>query len=118
MKWRQILLDTTKHGHVFSFLPPKFGYHHLFLDGSCFNDEYPMLNLAAWGVINATMGDIVTAAPVAGLAQSIDRAELMAVVASLQWAAGTELGLCLWSDSLSTVNTMEYVLQHGLFQMG
>ena len=118
VKWRQILLDTTKHGHVFSFLPPKFGYHHLFLDGSCFNDEYPMLNLAAWGVINATMGDIVTAAPLAGLAQSIDRAELMAVVASLQWAAGTELGLCLWSDSLSTVNTMEYVLQHGALPDG
>ena len=78
-----------------------------------------MLNLAAWGVINATMGDIVTAAPLAGLAQSIDRAELMAVVASLQWAAGTELGLLpLVGLTFPPSNTMEYVLQHGALPDG
>lgn len=72
-----------------------------------------MLNLAAWGVVNATLGEPLAAAHLCGITQTIDRAELSALLASLQWADGTELGLCLWSDSLSTVHTMEYVLKHG-----
>ena len=111
--WRKHLCGLSSPANVFLVSPPQQGYHHLFLDGSCTNDEYPMLNLAAWGVVNATLGEPLAAAHLCGITQTIDRAELSALLASLQWADGTELGLCLWSDSLSTVHTMEYVLKHG-----
>eukprot|EP00435_Cladocopium_sp_Y103_P018213 s3515_g4.t1 len=116
--WRKLLCETTQGDPVFHVLPPKTGYHHLFVDGSCTNDEFPMLNLAAWGIVNATLGTAVASGPLPGIAQTIDRAELMSVLVGLRWASGTELGLCLWSDSLSTVNTLDYLLQYDLIPDG
>ena len=109
--WRHLLSALEEDGTFFLVSPPKQGYHHLFLDGSCCNHRHPSLNLAAWGVVNATLGQPVAAAPLAGITQTIDRAELMSLVAGLQWADGTELGLCFWSDSQSTVHMAEYIWQ-------
>jgi ribonuclease HI len=96
---------------VFFVAPPKQGFHHLFLDGSCFNDKYPMLNVAAWGVVDATSQQAIAAAPLHGITQTIDRAELTALLAALLWPAGTEVGICLWSDSQSTIQVAEYIRQ-------
>ena len=81
---------------IFLVSPPKMGYYHLFLDGSCTNDKYPMLNAASWGiVIDATLQQAVATAPVTGITQTIDRAELMSLVAALSWTAGTDRAWCM-----------------------
>ena len=53
-----------------------------------------------------------------GVSQSIDRAELTALLACLRWTMGTELGLCIWSDSHSTIQIAEYVLRYPLIPDG
>ena len=68
------------------------------------------LNVAAWGIVNATLGLGIAAEHLHGVSQSIDRAELTALLACLRWATGTELGLCIWSDSYSTIQIAEYIL--------
>lgn len=114
VQWRSSLSALDEDGISFLVSPPPNGYHHLFLDGSCSNDNdtHTPLNLAAWGVVNATLGQPVASAPLAGITQTIDRAELMSLVASLQWVDGTELGTCLWSDSQSTVNMAEHIWRY------
>jgi hypothetical protein len=111
VEWRASFCQPEDHGMVFFVAPPKQGFHHLFLDGSCFNDKYPMLNVAAWGVVDATSQQAIAAAPLHGITQTIDRAELTALLAALLWPAGTEVGICLWSDSQSTIQVAEYIRQ-------
>ena len=49
---------------------------HLFSDGSCFQGDFQGLEVAAWGVVNASTGSVVSCAPVHGILQSAPRAEL------------------------------------------
>eukprot|EP00435_Cladocopium_sp_Y103_P007126 s2451_g2.t1 len=63
----------------------------------------------AWGVVDASNQQVIATAHLAGIVQSIDRAELTALLAALRWPTGTELALCIWSDSLSTIQVAEYI---------
>jgi len=112
VQWRDTLYRLQKGTFSFQVFPPKNGFHHLFLDGSCYNAKYHMLNLASWAVVNATTGQVVATAPLSGITQTIDRAELTALVAALAWSMGTELGLGLWIDSESTVRVAEFIQLH------
>ena len=71
-----------------------------------------MLQIAAWSVLNASTGMVVAAGPLTRITQTIDRAEVTSLLAALQWGAHTELDLCLWSDSMSTVQMAEHIQQH------
>ena len=77
-----------------------------------------MLNLASWSVVNATHGDVVATAPLEGITQTIDRAELTALLRALQWLHNTELSACIWSDSLSTVQVANYIQRTGTIPEG
>ena len=114
VQWRSSLSALDEDGISFLVSPPPNGHHHLFLDGLCSNDNdtHTPLNLAAWGVVNATLGQPVASAPLAGITQTIDRAELMSLMASLQWVDGTELGTCLWSDSHPPFNMAEHIWRY------
>ena len=116
--WRRLLCQPEDDGKVFVISPPTSGVQHLFLDGSCSNDKYPMLNLASYSVVNATMGAIVATAHLEGITQTIDRAELTALLRALHWLQGTELEACLWSDSLSTVQVAHYIQQYDTIPEG
>ena len=111
--WRSLLCNLQDRTQSFQFPPPKFGFHHLFVDGSCTVEVYPELQLASWGVISATAGLVVSAAHLHGPTQTIDRAELSAVISAVMWGAHTELALCIWSDSLSTVQMAERIQTWG-----
>ena len=115
VQWRSLLCNLKYGTQTFQFPlpPPKFGFHHLFVDGSCTVEAYPELQLASWGVINATAGLVVSAAHLHGPTRTIDRAELSAVISALLWGAHAELALCMWSDSLSTVQMAERIQQWG-----
>ena len=91
--------------------PPQEGIQHLFLDGSCSNDKHPVLNLASWSVVNATTGEVVATSILKGVTQTIDRAELTALLQALRWLHGTELEAGIWSDSLSTVQVANHIQQ-------
>ena len=77
-----------------------------------------MLNLASYSIVNATMGAIVATAHLEGITQTIDRAELTALLRALHWLQGTELEAYLWSDSLSTVQVAHYIQQYDTIPEG
>lgn len=70
-----------------------------------------MLNLASWSVVNATTGEVVATSILKGVTQTIDRAELTALLQALRWLHGTELEAGIWSDSLSTVQVANHIQQ-------
>ena len=110
VNWRQHLWqleDRLK----FSLLTPPNKLNHLFLDGSCTNENFSELNYAAWAVVNATTCEILQTGHLSGLAQSIDRAELTAMVHALAWTAFHQVATCIWSDSLSTVTMARRILE-------
>ena len=71
--------------------------NHLFTDGSCFQHQHGDLNLAAWGVVNATTEEVVATGLVPGLTQTTQRAELSALLAALRWIAIKRVSSTIWS---------------------
>ena len=109
-EWRGKMVEIPDETQTFCFTPPKSGLSHLFTDGACTQHTYKCLSYAAWGVLSATDGDLVAIGHLSGITQSIDRAELTAILAALRWS--TSADICIWSDSLSCVNLADYVQQH------
>ena len=85
---------------------PADGIQHVFTDGSAFQGSTPRLCRAAWAAINASSGEPIAAAPLAGLSQTIGRAELTAVLTVLHWVCYHEVHTVIWSDSRSTVDRL------------
>ena len=85
MHWRHELLQIQDCTEVFHFYPPKHETQHVFTDGACTVPAHPALRLAAWGVISATSGDVVAVGHLNGVTQSIDRAELTALLVATRW---------------------------------
>eukprot|EP00438_Fugacium_kawagutii_P035741 Skav229335 [mRNA] locus=scaffold2596:64523:66364:+ [translate_table: standard] len=118
VRWRQLLCQPRTDQNVFQHSPPESGMVHLFLDGSCFSHTHPALNLAAWAIVNASACQLVASSPLDGITQTIDRAELTALVKSLDWSSGSDVDLALWSDSQSTVQVADYILNNGHIPLG
>ena len=109
--WRESLLQIQECTATFSFSPPKDIPQHVFTDGACTVPAHPVLKLATWGVIRATSNEVVAMGHLTGVTQSIDRAELTAIVVATRWNVTTDL--YVWSDSLSTVETANFIQYHG-----
>ena len=71
---------------------------HVFTDGSCFGHADPHLSLAAWGAILPDRG-CLAAGHLGGIVQSVNRAELTAVIATLRWSNLYRCNICIWTDS-------------------
>ena len=87
------------------------GCQHLFVDGSCIHHGPCRIPTAAWAVCNSTTGHTLACAPLAGLPQSIGRAEITAFIAAVQWAIVTGLDIHIWCDSLFLVRRVQLLLQ-------
>eukprot|EP00435_Cladocopium_sp_Y103_P056110 s2860_g18.t2 len=111
VEWHHALLAIQDRTKFFFFQPSDQEMHHLFTDGSCTVPVHRCLSKAAWGVLSATAGEPVALGHLNGLIQTIDRAELTALVAATSWT--TVADLCIWSDSLSTINLAEFIQAHG-----
>ena len=83
----------------------------MFLLMACSIDIHPALNLAAWGVIDATAGLVIASGHLQGITQTIDRAELTSLLVALRWGVTTDIELCVWTDSQSTAHMAEYILE-------
>ena len=87
------------------------GIQHLFTDGACQDGTSPYLATAAWGVVHGNTGKVIAAAHLAGPRQSIDRAELTAILSALKWGMAVGKHCIIWTDSASTARIAEQVLQ-------
>eukprot|EP00438_Fugacium_kawagutii_P015810 Skav206886 [mRNA] locus=scaffold3287:72863:77896:+ [translate_table: standard] len=101
--WRNALWHIEDRTMGFSLNIPPAGLNHVFVDGSCTNPEFPVMKLAAWAVVGASCGDVLAMGQLQGLVQTIDRAELTAMLVALRWVAWHQVEACIWADSLSTV---------------
>ena len=81
------------------------GVVDLFSDGSCASPHYGNLSLAGWSVVSASHHCTLASGPLAGVEQSVNRAELTAALVALQWAVAHRQDTVLWTDSA-------YVAQH------
>eukprot|EP00438_Fugacium_kawagutii_P027180 Skav234839 [mRNA] locus=scaffold1428:194544:196872:- [translate_table: standard] len=68
-------------------------------------------------VVNATTAKDIALGPLPGITQSIDRAELTAVIAPLRWATFHQCDVCCWSDSKSTVQVANMLQRIGYVPM-
>lgn len=90
------LPDTTA---LFESIPTGEEMEHLFTDGSCFADGRWEIHCASWAVFNANSQQAVATGWVPGLAQTIGRGELMALVAALRWALRYAVRTHIWMDA-------------------
>lgn len=110
--WKHALLSLPSKTMEF-WSAPANGHNQLFTDGSA--DQSSLgYNLAAWSCVNATTGQVISAAPLHGLNQSNDRAELTAVLSALRWQERHRVDIDLWIDALHVVQGLDYVLLHGV----
>ena len=91
--------------------PPALGRQHLFTDGTCTQDASEV-NFAAWSVVNATSGTVVSAGPLPGLLQTTPRAELTAMLSALQSATSISCPVILWIDALHAAQGIHRLLEH------
>jgi ribonuclease HI len=111
VSWRKTLQQIQDSSKVFLFYPKAKDKHHLFMDGACTQPAH-QCRLASWGIVSATTGDVVALGHLPGVTQTIDRAELTALVSTMLWTTGADL--CAWSDSLSNINIAEYIQNDGV----
>eukprot|EP00438_Fugacium_kawagutii_P025911 Skav228848 [mRNA] locus=scaffold4472:1077:5912:+ [translate_table: standard] len=113
VEWRSTLWQQEDCTLKFCHVQPPNTMNHLFVDGTCTKPIHEPLKLAAWSVVNATTGQPVSMGPLAGLAQTIARAELTAILAALRWVAHHQRETCIWSDSRSTVRVLQLIRRLG-----
>ena len=87
------------------------GWVDFFTDGSCWDPGQPQLALAAWAVVSATHNVVLAAAPLAGLQQDINRAELTAAHSVLLWTWEMQGCSTLWTDSAYVGQGLHVLLQ-------
>ena len=95
------------------WLTPQGDIEHLFTDGSCCGSN-TSVPYASWSVVSATQGAPVCVGHLAGIWQTVARAEICAVLAALGWASGTCTQLHLWVDSKFVVDTLRSLLRTGI----
>eukprot|EP00435_Cladocopium_sp_Y103_P050325 s456_g15.t1 len=91
------LNDTTDQFHS---APVGDGVQHLFTDGSHKQDGRYETKRASWALYNATSQVPVAVGWLAGLPQTIARAELTAVIAALKWTQHWRRPCHIWLDAL------------------
>eukprot|EP00438_Fugacium_kawagutii_P032762 Skav206031 [mRNA] locus=scaffold1314:405963:416245:+ [translate_table: standard] len=91
--------------------PALEGEHHVFTDGTCDHPTQPILALAAWAVVHANSGRVISSGPVQGLQQSSFRAELTAVWSALIWGGAKVTVLHIWCDNQDVVDTLRRLQQ-------
>ena len=91
------LVDTTDQ---FLSGPADSRQQHLFTDGSHKQDGRHETKRAAWGLYNANSQRPVAAGWLAGLPQTIARAELTAVISAIKWSLLWQTSVHIWLDAL------------------
>ena len=86
---------------------------HLFTDGSCHGGRHRLYQLAAWAVVSATSDSCIASGALGGLGQDIDRAELRATIAAVQYAVDIQRDTVVWTDSTFAAEGLVRLLRDG-----
>ena len=105
------MLHQTPDGSQSFLSCPSQGVQHLFTDGACTRPITPELATAAWGVVNATAGQIVATDHLPGWYQTAPRAELFGILASVCWVRFFSVEGVIWGDSLSATEGLHLMLE-------
>ena len=108
---RRALCDLQDLTDDFQEPPLEVEHYDLFSDGSAWQGNDPAQSLAAWALVSVQHERILAAGPVSGLLQTVNRAELLAGWAAVQWAVLTYTPTTLWSDSAYVCNGLYRLLQ-------
>ncbi len=94
---------------------PTAEVRHCFTDGTCDSPTRDKNALAAWAVVDAESGTVVSSGPLVGPQQDILRAEIVAVISALRWGSASDGCLHIWSDNEVTVDHFRQIQQgiHG-----
>ena len=84
-------------------------WHDIFTDGTRWFQG--VFALAAWAVVNATVGQILEASPLKGGYQTVPRAELEAALFAVRWGLYNRLCVSLWTDSTYVSEGMQAILR-------
>ena len=87
-------------------------HYEVFTDGTCLAPTCRPKRLAMWAAYDMTNNRILTCGMVQGLIQTIEVAELTAVVAVLKWLLRDGASACIHSDSSYVVDGLLYVRSH------
>lgn len=80
--------------------PTDDSLQHLFTDGSLTHEGRGETKRAAWGLYNSNTALPIASGWLAGLPQTIVRAELSAVIAALKWVLWWQVPAHIWLDAL------------------
>eukprot|EP00438_Fugacium_kawagutii_P005452 Skav215021 [mRNA] locus=scaffold966:377373:386589:+ [translate_table: standard] len=101
-------LEAVPREPAWRVLPTTGEVQSLFTDGSCCFPTIPSQSLAAWSLCSATEGKVIATGILPGFRQTINRAELWAVIQGCRWLIQHHLSGILFVDSA-------YVLDGGLY---
>lgn len=118
--WRQYLAQLSRATvEDLYMLTPVDGWCDIFTDGSCLQQSECDLRMAGWSIIQAApSGDVKDATvigcgPLPGLLQSSFRAELHAVMLSIEAAVVIRCGVRIWTDSEAVLKGVKRMCQRG-----
>lgn len=97
-------MTMTDDKERFHWQPPPGGTFHIFTDGSCEHPNVPALRLASWAVCLMEHNLVLASGFLPGLSQSIDLAELHAVLSALLWALRMNVAVVIHTDSSYVVD--------------
>ncbi len=113
--WRHSLWEAFNAlpSHVSSFsVLPHGCIKHVFTDGTCSDPHDCESALAAWAVVWADEGVVLSSGVVPGITQSILRAEVLAVISAVEWGASHPGELHVWCNNETVVTHMRSLQQH------
>ena len=108
--WWQYLHSLPADLENFAWHLPAPAIVDVFTDGSC-TDANTVYARAAWALVYPDQHVILASAPLFGIQQTINRAELCGVLAALHWKLKNPCHLRIWSDSLYVVQNFQNLLR-------
>ena len=94
----------------YAFEPEEFREYDIFTDGTCAKCEG--FSYAAWAIVVPEENRVLAHGALQGMHQSINRAELVAVINAFRWKLRRPCLIRVWSDSLYVVRNVEFLRQH------
>ena len=109
--WWTSLLSLDMALDDFAFLPTPHEVYDIFTDGSCFDPRMDFAR-AAWSVVCPAKGRVLSSRPLWGLVQTVNRAELSAVLCAMTWKLTRPCCLRIWSDSAYVLRNFAFLIRH------
>ena len=99
LEYWQLLSELSGHSVTWQSSPSGGGCQSIFTDGSCLHPGDPHMALAGWYCHNADSEQPIAAGILPSIRQTINRAELWAIMMAVRWGLHFVVDLHLFTDS-------------------